>query len=54
MTRLPVTQDVPDEVYSEATKVFTADEYAALAWAVTVINGFNRLCVTSRTPLPQA
>src|SRR5690348_5858044 len=37
MTRLPVTQDVPDEVYSEATKVFTADEYAVLAWAVTVI-----------------
>jgi AhpD family alkylhydroperoxidase len=53
MTRLPVTQDVPDEVYSEATKAFTAEEYTVLAWAITVINTFNRLCVTSRTPLPR-
>jgi AhpD family alkylhydroperoxidase len=53
MTRLPVAQEVPDEVYSEVTKVFTAEEYAVIAWAITVINAFNRLCVTSRTPLPQ-
>jgi alkylhydroperoxidase family enzyme len=52
MTRLPAAQEVPDEVYREVTKVFTADEYAVIAWAVTVINAFNRLCVTSRTPLP--
>jgi AhpD family alkylhydroperoxidase len=53
MTRLPAAQEVPDEVYREVTKVFTAEEYAALAWSITVINAFNRLCVTSRTPLPQ-
>jgi AhpD family alkylhydroperoxidase len=53
MTRLPAAQEVPDEVYSEATKVFTTEEYVVLAWAITVINAFNRLCVTSRTPLPQ-
>jgi AhpD family alkylhydroperoxidase len=53
MTRLPAAQEVTDEVYSEVTKVFTAEEYAVIAWAITVINAFNRLCVTSRTPLPQ-
>jgi AhpD family alkylhydroperoxidase len=53
MTRLPVAQEVPDEVYSEVTKVFTPEEYAVIAWAITVINAFNRLCVTSRTPLPR-
>jgi AhpD family alkylhydroperoxidase len=53
MTHLPTAQEVPDEVYREVTKVFTAEEYAVIAWAITVINAFNRLCVTSRTPLPQ-
>lgn len=53
MTRLPAAQEVPDEIYSEVTKVFTGQEYVVLAWAITVINAFNRLCVTSRTPLPK-
>jgi AhpD family alkylhydroperoxidase len=53
MTRLPTTQDVPDEVYHAVMNVFTADQYAALAWAVTVINAFNRLGVAGRMPLPQ-
>ncbi|MGD0244600.1 MAG: carboxymuconolactone decarboxylase family protein [Streptosporangiaceae bacterium] len=52
MTRLPETQDVPDEVYEQATAVFTEDQYRAVAWAITVINAFNRLAVTSRKPLP--
>jgi AhpD family alkylhydroperoxidase len=52
MTRLPETQDVPDEVYAQATAVFTEDQYRAVAWAITVINAFNRLSVTSRKPLP--
>jgi hypothetical protein len=27
MTRLPETQDVPDEVYAQAAGVFTEDQY---------------------------
>lgn len=52
MTRLSETQDVPDDVYEEATRVFTEEQYAAVAWAITIMNGFNRLNVTSRTPVP--
>jgi AhpD family alkylhydroperoxidase len=52
MTLLPEAQDVPDEVYQQATAAFTDDQYRAVAWAVTVINAFNRLGVTSRKPLP--
>jgi AhpD family alkylhydroperoxidase len=51
MTRLPDTQDVPDEVYAQAAGVFTEDQYRAVAWAITVINAFNRISVTSRRPL---
>lgn len=53
MTRLPAHQDVPDDVYAEATRVFTEQQYAVIAWAATVINAFNRLGVTSRKPLPE-
>jgi AhpD family alkylhydroperoxidase len=52
MTKLSQTQDVPDEVYEQATRVFNEDQYRAVAWAITVINAFNRLGVTSRKPLP--
>lgn len=52
MTRLPETQDVPDEVYAQAVGVFTEDQYRAVAWTITMINTFNRLSVTSRKPLP--
>lgn len=51
MTRLPETQDVPDEVYAQAAGVFTEDQYRAVAWTITMINAFNRLSVTSRKPL---
>jgi hypothetical protein len=34
--------------------VFTEDQYRAVAWAITVVNAFNRLGVTSRKPLPAA
>ena len=50
--RLAETQDVPGEVYAQATAVFTEDQYRAVAWAITVINAFNRLGVTSRLKLP--
>ncbi len=52
MTRLSETQDVPDVVYTQAAGAFTADQYRAVAWAITVINAFNRLSVTSRKPPP--
>ncbi|HVW41508.1 MAG TPA: carboxymuconolactone decarboxylase family protein [Amycolatopsis sp.] len=52
MTNLSQTQDVPDDVYDEATRVFTEEQFAVLAWAITIMNGFNRLNVTSRTPVP--
>ncbi|WP_027934377.1 carboxymuconolactone decarboxylase family protein [Amycolatopsis thermoflava] len=52
MTRLPQNQDVPDDVYQQATSVFTEEQYVAVAWAATVINAFNRLGVTSHKPLP--
>ena len=52
MTRLSETRDVPDEIYEQAVSVFTEDQYRVVAWAVTVINAFNRLGVTSRWKLP--
>jgi AhpD family alkylhydroperoxidase len=52
MTRLSETQDVADEIYEQAVSVFTEDEYRAVAWAITVINAFNRLGVASRWKLP--
>jgi alkylhydroperoxidase family enzyme len=48
------TQDVPDEVYDQSVSVFTEEQYRVVAWAITVINAFNRLSVTSRKPLPAA
>jgi alkylhydroperoxidase family enzyme len=52
MTRLSQAQDVHDEVYGQAVSVFTADQYRAVVWAVTVMNAFNRLGVASRWRLP--
>lgn len=52
MTTLPATQDVPDDVYEQATTVFTGEQYAVVAWAIAVINTFNRINVTSRKPVP--
>ncbi|TWE29744.1 AhpD family alkylhydroperoxidase [Prauserella muralis] len=52
MTRLPQYQDVPDDVYEQATSAFTQEQYAVVAWAATAINAWNRLGVTSRKPLP--
>ena len=52
MTRLAETQEVSDEVYEQAVRVFSEEQYRVVAWAITVINAFNRLGVTSRKPLP--
>jgi len=52
MTLLAQTRDVPDDVYDRALAVFTEEQYKAVAWLVIVINGLNRVGVTSRMPLP--
>ncbi|NUO64077.1 MAG: carboxymuconolactone decarboxylase family protein [Gemmatimonadaceae bacterium] len=41
---------VPDDVYDEARAHFADAELANLTMAVIVINGWNRLSVTFRTP----
>ncbi|HEY4005215.1 MAG TPA: carboxymuconolactone decarboxylase family protein [Pseudonocardia sp.] len=53
ITRLPDTQDVSDEVYQRAVKVFDDAQYQAVAWMAVVINTFNRLAVTGRAQLPR-
>ena len=40
---------VPDHVYEEARRHFSEEELVNLTWAVVVINGWNRLCVSFRT-----
>ncbi|WP_027947357.1 carboxymuconolactone decarboxylase family protein [Amycolatopsis taiwanensis] len=52
ITGIATTQDVPDDVYDEAIRVFTEQQYGVIVWAATVMNAFNRLNVTSRTPVP--
>jgi AhpD family alkylhydroperoxidase len=39
---------VPDDVYARAAEQFDEKELALVIWAVTVINGWNRVCVTTR------
>ncbi|GAB2767706.1 carboxymuconolactone decarboxylase family protein [Amycolatopsis magusensis] len=53
ITKLSERQDVPDDVYEQATKVLTEDQYRAVCWAVALINTWNRLGVTSHKPLPR-
>ncbi|WP_410616319.1 carboxymuconolactone decarboxylase family protein [Amycolatopsis sp. lyj-109] len=53
MTKLPATQTVPDDVYEQAAKVFTEDQYRAVAWEIIAINSWNRMTITSHTPLPK-
>jgi alkylhydroperoxidase family enzyme len=52
VTRLSETREVSDEVYTEATAVFTVEQYQVVAWAAAVINTFNRFAVPSHKPLP--
>lgn len=39
---------VPDEVYAEAAQVFDEQQIAALIWAATVINAYNRIAIATR------
>lgn len=42
---------VPDEIYNEAAKHLTEKELVAVIMAVVAINGWNRIAITTRTPL---
>ncbi len=53
MTKLSATQTVPDDVYEKAARVFTEEQYHAVAWEVIAINSWNRMTITSHTPLPK-
>ncbi|MGH2645133.1 MAG: carboxymuconolactone decarboxylase family protein [Chitinophagaceae bacterium] len=50
MTLISVNQ-VPDEVFNEAKKQLTDKELAAVMMAVVAINGWNRIAITSHTPI---
>lgn len=52
MSRLPLTQHVPDEVYDVARKVFTEEQLAVVVWAASLIQTFNALNVTMHRALP--
>lgn len=53
LTRLAETNDVPEEVYEYATKVFTEAQYQAVVWMVMVINAYNRIVLPGHPPLPK-
>ena len=38
---------VPDDVYAEASRVFTPTEIGAVIMAIVVINGWNRIAIAS-------
>ncbi|MFD9979012.1 carboxymuconolactone decarboxylase family protein [Streptomyces massasporeus] len=39
---------VPDAVYAEAAEVFDENQIAALIWAATAINAYNRIAIATR------
>ncbi|MGW4511476.1 carboxymuconolactone decarboxylase family protein [Streptomyces sp. NPDC004393] len=39
---------VPDAAYAEAARVFDEAQIAALVWAATVINAYNRIAIATR------
>jgi AhpD family alkylhydroperoxidase len=43
---------VPDAVYEEAARCFDERELSQILFAVAVINGWNRVMITSKTPPP--
>ncbi|MFD9890620.1 carboxymuconolactone decarboxylase family protein [Amycolatopsis sp. NPDC059027] len=53
MTTISQTKEVPDDVYAEATRVFTEEQYRVVAWEIIAINSWNRAQVTSHAPLPK-
>jgi alkylhydroperoxidase family enzyme len=52
MTVLPGVRDVPDEIYQRASAAFTEQQFAAIAWTITAMNGWNRLGVLGHMQPP--
>lgn len=48
------TSGAPDELYDELSRHFTSEQIVALTLAIVAINGWNRLNVGFRTPVPGA
>jgi AhpD family alkylhydroperoxidase len=42
---------VPDEVYDAVREVLTDDQLTAVSWIAISMNAFNRVAITSRTPV---
>ncbi len=42
---------VPDEIYNEAARLLTDEVLAAVIMTIVTINGWNRIAITSRSPL---
>ncbi|MEU3628953.1 alkylhydroperoxidase [Amycolatopsis coloradensis] len=53
ITNVATLHEVPDDVYDEATRVFSEEQYRAIVWEAIAINSWNRMCVTSHAPLPE-
>jgi AhpD family alkylhydroperoxidase len=51
LTRLP-DSGAPDELFEELTRHYTPEQIVALTLAIVAINGWNRLNVGFRTPVP--
>ncbi len=45
---------VPDQVWEEASRQFDSGELARLVWTITVINGWNRIAISTRIPPARA
>lgn len=43
---------VPDDVWAEAARHFSQEELAGIVMAIVTINGWNRIAISSRTPVP--
>ncbi len=44
-------KEVPDDIYDNAASLFTEQELAAIIMTIVTINAWNRISITSRTPL---
>lgn len=53
MTVQPNVRDVPDDVYQRATGAFTEEQFAAIAWTITAMNGWNRVGVLGHMAPPE-
>ena len=49
---LVAQEHVPDEIWDKAGRHFSSEELAGLVMAVVAINGWNRIAISSRTPVP--